>query len=116
MYKMPFKVAPFDGADQVEYVADMPDSMDDEALIIARYGSVERMILCANKEWRVGAAPGIRKRQKQGDWTGAEQYATTFCHNGSKDVYRPTLSEKDKEEGDFTEAQLAILARKGMKV
>lgn len=113
--KHTFQVKKTKASDPHTFTVDMPQSRDDEDLIIRRFGSWERMIDRANSQWTVDVATGIRKRLP--DTGAAEKYAEDYCDNGKKDVFRPSIDAKQaaKEHG-FSKEQLEYLKAKGFQV
>ena len=111
-----FKVKQDKSAEAHEFTTQMPASMDDDALIIKRYGSVERMIDRANSQWTVDVATGMRKRLPNSE--DAQEYADTFCADGRKQVVVRSvrISKDDQEAQGFTEAQLAFMAESGISL
>jgi hypothetical protein len=91
---------------------DMPSTIKDTDAIVTRYGSVERLIDRANAQWKVDAQTGMRKRSAD----EAVAYAAGYCDNGSKDTYVPKMSAEDLKAGKFTDAQIEIMRKAGMKV
>lgn len=115
MHKHTFKVKKSKSDDAVEFTVNMPADLSDTGLITARFGTVERMIDRANSQWTVDVAVGIRKRLPNTE--KAEAYAESYCDNGSKDTYVPTINaEEAKSEQGFTDEQLKYIAERGMNV
>ncbi|KKN37825.1 hypothetical protein LCGC14_0759690 [marine sediment metagenome] len=107
-----FKVKKDKDSASLEFKMDLPKTMDDMALIITRYGSVERMIDRANGQCVVDVAPGMRKRLPNVE--DAQAYAAGFCDNGSKDAFvAPKISFADAKDR-FDDSQMEWLKSQGM--
>lgn len=107
----PFKVKQSKDAMSHEFKIELPTSIENENLIAARFGTVERMIDRANAQLIVDIAPGIRKRLPNVET--AQSYVDGYCDNGSRDAYvRPTISVEDAEER-FDEGQQDWLREQG---
>lgn len=116
MFRHIFTVRKTEKAPAVKFTVDMPSSLEDADLIRKRFGTPERMIAQACRQWTVSVAVGIRKRLP--DEAKAEAYASHYCDNGAKDTFVQTISvdKAEAEEHGFTEEQLAWIAKKGVKV
>ena len=97
------------------FTVKMPQGLGDTGLITARFGTVERMIDRANSQWTVDVAVGVRKRLP--DHGAAQAYAESYCDNGSKDTFVPSINRAEAVEAvGFTDEQLAYIAERGMNV
>jgi len=115
MTKHTFKVRKTKSSDAVKFTVDLPSNPADAALVAARFGTVERLTDRANSQWTVDVAVGVRKRLP--DVEKATAYAESYCDNGSKDIFVPTIDRKKAvEEHGFTPEQLKFIAEAGMKV
>ena len=112
-----FDVKAHKDASSVGFAVTVPTTIEEMDLIIDRWGSVERMIVCAVAHSTVNVATGIRKRLKAGDEDGAKAYASSYCDDAKKDGYvAPTMSEEKVASLDFTADQLAALRAAGMRL
>lgn len=109
-----FKVRQTKNDEAVEFVVDMPSSIEDMEQVIARFGTVERMIDRANSQWTVDVAVGVRKRLPNEE--SAAMYAAQYCDDGRKDTHVPTLDKEAAIAQGFTQEQLDFIASQGMKI
>lgn len=113
MTKHTFKVKKTKASESVQFTVKMPTTLADEELILARFGSVERMIDRANSQWTVDVAVGIRKRLPNVE--NATAYAKAYCDDGRKDSYTPKIdAEAAVAEVGFSEEQLEYLRQRNL--
>lgn len=109
-----FKVSENKHTDPVEFKIELPTTIEDEDLIVQRFGTVERMIDRACSQLTVDVATGMRKRMPDND--AAQIYADGYCNDGSRDGYtRPKIdADTAADEADFTDEQIAWLRLKNL--
>lgn len=103
---------------QHSFIVEVPVTLNDEALIEARFGTVERMIADAVANWTVSCQNnGLRKLIATGDMEGAKKFAETY-QSGQKAakviVKAKKLDPAEAKKQKFTPEQIAFLTAQGM--
>ncbi|MCK5316544.1 MAG: hypothetical protein KAJ55_01455 [Anaerolineales bacterium] len=105
------------GGTSQDFAVDMPKGPEDEALTIKRFGSVERLYVCAARQRTVDVAPGLRVYLGRGDVAGAEKFAESFVDDGTRTAVEAiAITEDEADEQGFSEKNLAFLAAKGIQL
>jgi len=91
----------------------MPTTIDETELIELRFGSIERMIVEAVRQWTVDVA--AEGRLILPDVDAAELYVANFCADGTKTRTAVRITADEADEQDFTESQMAYLRSKGVR-
>lgn len=97
-----------------EFTREVPTGVDETDLILDTFGSVERMIECAVRQFTVDIAPGIRERLP--DLDAAKRYVAEYVDDGKKAPARVVRMDADKvKDLGFTEEQKAAMRAAGVK-
>lgn len=107
MKTMTFSTKSKNWSGSLEVSLKMPSTLEDMDLIREKFGSVERMIAEANRNFAIACQNGMRKRKSKEE---AKDYAEKFVDDGRKDTYVQRV-ELDKEQ--FTPEQIEILKKAG---
>lgn len=105
------------GGESHKFSVPMPSSPDDVELIANRFGSIERVFICAARQRTVDVAPGIRVYLGRGDTVGAEKFAESFVDDGTRTaVEAVSVTPQEADEQGFSKKNLAFLAAKGIRL
>lgn len=105
------------GGESVKFSVPMPMGPEDADLINARFGSIERVFVCAARQRTVDVAPGIRVYLGRGDIAGAKKFAESFVDDGTRTaVEAVSVTPDEAEEQGFSKKNLAFLAAKGIRL
>jgi hypothetical protein len=103
------------GGSSHDFAVDMPMGPADEALTVKRFGSVERLYICAARQRTVDVAPGLRVLLGRGDTVAAEKFAESFVDDGTRTAVEAiAITSDEATEQGFSKKNLAFLAAKGI--
>lgn len=96
------------GGTSHEFKRLVPKDVNETDLIVALFGSTERMVWHAITSFAIAIAPGCRTRLP--NVVDANAYAASFVADGRKEsAYVPTTTRSEVDAMDFSEEQLAFV-------